>query len=195
MEFEQAVPRDLCSTKAIAGTDSSSKALHDVADKNVKVLWAQLVIVWCSCCVQTKRLTPSWWQKASKKFTPWLNRPSTFCWTALPLVGVEPRAQIEHTKTKPSSFRANLPPDSYLLEAECGVQTVVGRVHRMSPVLWLRREAMEHAPTRRTCLWNIQPNASLGSWRNGCNIAVKSEAHSISVSNRSLCCPVAAPTS
>ena len=42
--------------------------------------------------------------------------------------------QIEHTKTKPSSFRANLPPDSYLLEAECGVQTVVGPVHRMLPL-------------------------------------------------------------
>ena len=33
IEFEPAVPRDLCSTKAIAGTDSSSKALHNVADK------------------------------------------------------------------------------------------------------------------------------------------------------------------
>ena len=30
-----------------------------------------LSTTWCSCCVQTKRLTPSWWQKASKKFTPW----------------------------------------------------------------------------------------------------------------------------
>ena len=39
---------------------------------------------------QPERLTLSW-QKASKKFTTWLNRPSTFCWTALPVVGVEPR--------------------------------------------------------------------------------------------------------
>ena len=38
MEFEEAVPRDLCSTKAFAGTDSSSIALHHVADKKVKVL-------------------------------------------------------------------------------------------------------------------------------------------------------------
>ena len=58
MEFEQAVPRDLCSTKAFAGTDSSSIALHNVADKKAKALWSQLVIVWCSCCVQTTRWTP-----------------------------------------------------------------------------------------------------------------------------------------
>ena len=38
MESEQAVPRDFCSTKAIAGTDPNSIALHDLPGKKVKVL-------------------------------------------------------------------------------------------------------------------------------------------------------------
>ena len=42
MEFEQAVPRDLCSTKAIAGTDSSRIALHTVTHEKVKVVLTQL---------------------------------------------------------------------------------------------------------------------------------------------------------
>ena len=50
MEFEQAVPRDLCSTKAIAGTDSSSKALHNVADKCESALSTT-----CHCMMQLLR--------------------------------------------------------------------------------------------------------------------------------------------
>ena len=51
MEFEQAVPRDLCSTKAIAGTDSSSKALHNVADTKGE----SALSTTCHCMMQLLR--------------------------------------------------------------------------------------------------------------------------------------------
>ena len=52
MEFEQAVPGDLCSTKAIAGTDSSSKALHNVADTKGE----SALSTTCHCMMQLLRL-------------------------------------------------------------------------------------------------------------------------------------------
>ena len=52
--------------------------------------WAQPVIHVTQLLRPTNTM-PSRRQKASGKFTPWLNQLSTFCRTALPLVGVEPR--------------------------------------------------------------------------------------------------------
>ena len=52
IEFEPAVPRDLCSTKAIAGTDSSSKALHNVADTKGE----SALSTTCHCMMQLLRL-------------------------------------------------------------------------------------------------------------------------------------------
>ena len=73
---------------SLGGWSDGHKSWHAHRSPSVAMMW--------HC--HDKATVINFWQKASKKFTPWLNRPSTFCWTALPLVGVEPRAGVKLTK-------------------------------------------------------------------------------------------------
>ena len=89
--------RGLGSRTNIVGRQPCGIAPQEVGVKEVNVPWAQPVIDAAAASNNAMFSHHCGWHQ-SKKFMPWLNRPSTFCWTALPLVGVEPRANRNWNK-------------------------------------------------------------------------------------------------